>query len=206
MTFILIGINVAIFAIGYLIPRIDLWLSLNSPAIGELAQISNVARPGDYAFGPWQLLTYMFIHGGPWHLALNMLQLFFFGVPVERRLGSWELLAFYLFVGLMSGIASFGYYAVTGTPARLVGASGAVFGVLLAFATLYPSSVVYLFGILPVPSPMLVAGLAILTIYWQITGQGGSIAHLTHLAGIVFGFVYLTYRLDENPIDAFRRR
>lgn len=206
MTFILIVINVAVFTIGYLVPRIDLWLSLNSPAVAMLARGSNVSNPGDYAFMPWQLVTYMFVHGGLWHLALNMLQLFFFGIPVERRLGSWELLSFYLFVGLLSGVASLGYYALTGTPARLVGASGAVFGVLLAFATLYPSSVVYLFGVVPVPAPMLVLGLSILTIYWQITGQGGAIAHLTHLAGILFGFLYLTLRLDENPIDAFRNR
>lgn len=121
-------------------------------------------------------------------------------------MGSWEFLVFYLLVGMLSGVASFAFYAATNSIALLLGASGALYGVLLAFATYHPDANIYLFGIVPIPAPILVVGLAILSIVSPIIGRGGQTAHLTHLMGFVFAFFYLWLRLGENPIEAFRRR
>lgn len=97
----------------------------------------------------WQPFTYMFVHGGFSHLLFNMLSLFIFGSMVERRIGSKEFLLFYLLTGLFSGIISFFSYYLAGTNVILVGASGAIYGVLLMFAVFYPYSVIFVFGLIP---------------------------------------------------------
>lgn len=152
----------------------------------------------------WQPFTYMFIHGGISHILFNMLGLFFFGTQVEHRVGSTEFLAFYLFVGLGAGLFSLGFYWFTGEYfVFLVGASGAVFGTLLAFATFFPNANVYLFGIVPIPAPLLVVGYTAIELFSQFSGGRGNVAHFAHLAGFGFAYLYLSVRLGVNPVQVF---
>ncbi len=119
----------------------------------------------------WQPFTYMFVHGGFSHLLFNMLSLFIFGSMVERRIGSKEFLLFYLLTGLFSGIISFFSYYLAGTNVILVGASGAIYGVLLMFAVFYPYSVIFVFGLIPIRAPILVILYALIElsshVFWR---------------------------------------
>ncbi len=111
-----------------------------------LAMIPSFVRRG-YLY---QLFSYMFVHGSLNHLIFNMLSLLIFGTMVEKRIGSKEFLLFYLLTGLFSGIISFISYYLGGMNVVLVGASGAIYGVLLLFAVFFPYSVIFVFGIIPV--------------------------------------------------------
>lgn len=153
----------------------------------------------------WQLFTYMFVHGSFNHLLFNMLSLFIFGSMVEKRIGSKEFLLFYLLTGLFGGIASFVSYYLAGTNVILVGASGAIYGVMLMFAVFYPYSVIFVFGFIPVRAPILVILYAIIELSSHVFGRGGNVAHLTHLSGLVFGYLYCRIRMRINPIDVFKR-
>jgi membrane associated rhomboid family serine protease len=153
----------------------------------------------------WQPFTYMFVHGGFSHLLFNMLSLFIFGSMVEKRIGSKEFLLFYLLAGLFSGIVSFISYYLAGTNVILVGASGAIYGVLLMFAVFYPYSVIFVFGFIPVRAPILVILYAVIELSSQVFGRGGNVAHLTHLSGLVFGYLYCRIRMRINPIEVFKR-
>jgi membrane associated rhomboid family serine protease len=189
---ILLAINVLLFFATQVAPRLQIYLSLIPIAVlGE----------GWW----WQPFTYMFMHSGTWHLLFNMLALFIFGIQLEQRLGSSEFLLFYLLVGTLAGFFSLFIYWVTGSmQVILLGASGAVFGLLLAFATFFPTATILVFGILPVRAPILVIGYAALELFNMLTRSGGNVAHLTHLAGLLFAFLYLIIRMRINPITVFR--
>ena len=142
----------------------------------------------------WQPLTYMFLHGGLWHLAMNMLMLWMFGSELERLWGTKEFLRYYFITGIGAGIFSLVPYLfslLTGPTVMIpiIGASGAVFGVLLAYAMTYPERMVLVFGIVPmkVKYLMLLMGLVTLT----SLGSNSGIAHITHLGGLVVGWLYL---------------
>jgi len=135
---------------------------------------------------PWGAFTYMFIHGGLMHLAMNMLMLFFFGSPLEAKWGSREFLRYYLVCGLGGVALSFVFL-----PAAVVGASAAVYGVMLAFAMNWPDSPIYVFGIFPVKAKWLVGFLFLLSLLSAVDGTGGGVAHLAHLGGLGTGFLYL---------------
>ncbi len=151
----------------------------------------------------WQFLTYMFVHGGFSHLFFNMFGLYIFGIPVEKQLGSKEFLLFYLLIGTLSGIFSFIAYLIAGVNVILVGASGSIFAVMLAFAVFYPHARIFVFGILPVKAPVLVVIYAAIELFNQVVGTSAGVAHLTHLAGFGFAFFYMYVRLKINPIKVF---
>lgn len=139
---------------------------------------------------PWGAFTYMFIHGGLMHLALNMLVLFFFGPPLESRWGGPEFFKFYVICGLGGVALSFFFL-----PAAVVGASAAVYGLMLAFAVSWPDAPIYIWGIFPVKAKWLVAFLFVLSVMSAFDGSaGGGVAHFAHLGGLVTGFVYLKGR------------
>jgi len=189
---ILIGLNLAVYFVTLLFPQIRTWLALN-PVL--------FVRDRFY----WTAVTYMFVHGGMNHILFNMLGLFFFGPQLEERMGSLEFLTYYMVSGVLSGLFSLLVYLLTGTyMVFLMGASGALFAVLLAFAVYFPHSVVYLFGIIPMKSTVLVLLYAGIELFNQIFGFQGGVAHMTHLAGLFFGFLYFLIRLGTNPITAFR--
>jgi len=192
-TLYLIAANVLIFALGYVWPMLTYVLALNPQAV--------------MAGWVWQVFTYMFAHANLTHLFVNMLGLFFFGRPVERTLGSSEFLLYYLLSGLFAGIASFAIYALSGAwNTMLLGASGAIFALLLAFAVLYPRAMVYLYGIIPIRAPVMVIGYTAIEILSSFLGAASSVAHLTHLAGFVAGAAYFPVRLGVNPFRRLRER
>lgn len=139
---------------------------------------------------PWTLITYMFLHAGWAHIIFNMLGLFFFGPSLETRLGSRDFLLLYFLSGLGAAILSFIFQPT----AAVVGASGAVFGVLLGFAYFWPRQPIYIWGILPIQARLLVIILAVMSIYSGFMGAGGSIAHFAHLGGFVAGWAFLRWR------------
>lgn len=193
-TVALIVVNVAVYLIGLLYPRSLLYLAL----IPRLVV-------GERWF--WQVASYMFVHGGTMHILFNMLALFIFGVPLERRLGSREFLLYYFASGIGAGLATLAVNWYTGMAnIPVVGASGAVYGVLLAYATFYPDTRIIIFWLLPVRAPVAVLIFAALALYSELTGTASGVAHLTHLAGLVFGYLYLLVRLRINPLRVFFRR
>jgi membrane associated rhomboid family serine protease len=155
--------------------------------------------PSRVLLQPWGAVTYMFLHGGLWHLALNMLVLFFFGPPLEGKWGSTEFLKFYLVCGLGGVALSFLFQ-----DAAIIGASAAVYGVMLAFAMNWPDSPIYIWGVFPVKAKWLVGFLFVVSLLEATGGNGGNIAHFAHLGGLVTGFLYL--RSDWRPGTSRRRR
>jgi len=134
----------------------------------------------------WQPVTYMFVHEGPWHLLGNMLGLFFFGGDVERRFGPRRFLAFYLACGL--GGAVLGSFYAGG----VIGASGAVYGVLIAFAIFYPDAKIYAWPL--IFFPIKARYMALVWVFISVAGSlggGGGIAHLAHLGGIVVAAAWI---------------
>jgi membrane associated rhomboid family serine protease len=133
-----------------------------------------------------------------------MLGLFFFGVQMEQRIGSREFLLFYMFAGVLAGLFSLMVYWFTGSfQVWLLGASGAVFAVLLGFATYFPTARIFVFGILPIRAPILVTIYACIELFMQFTGTRSGVAHLTHLAGLLFAYLYFLIRLEINPVKVF---
>ncbi|MEI6053661.1 MAG: rhomboid family intramembrane serine protease [Opitutaceae bacterium] len=152
----------------------------------------------------WQVFTYMYAHGDVSHILFNMLGLFFFGTAAEEELGSWEFLAFYHVTGVLAGLASLGIYWLTGQyEVYLLGASGAVFAVTLAFAAYRPHARVLVFFVIPLRARSLVILYAAFEVFSQVFNPYGGIAHLTHLAGFLFAFLYLLLRLRVNAWTRF---
>ena len=151
----------------------------------------------------WQFFTYQFVHGGFFHLGINMLTLFFFGVPVERKIGTKEFILYYLLVGTIDGFLSFLVYAATGFYyINIVGASGAIFGVLLLYAVIYPNSVIYLWAVIPIPAPLLIVGYAVIELISMFSAND-DIAHLTHFIGLLAGWVYIRIRFGIKPLKVW---
>lgn len=191
-TLILILINVAIFMLTTVSSEAYYYLALQPARIY-------------YSHWYWQFFTYMFVHASFSHVFFNMLGLFFFGPPVERRLGSYEFLLFYLLIGFVSGVLSYFFYYLSNTNVLLVGASGAIYGVLFAFAVLYPYAKILMFYVIPVRAPVMVAIFTAIELFNQVFGQSGQIAHLTHLAGFGLAYLYFRLRLRIKPLDEWRR-
>ncbi len=143
---------------------------------------------------PWSPITYMFVHGGFMHVLFNMLGVFFFGPPLERAMGGKNFLRFYLVCGVGAALTSILLIRLVGTPV-VIGASGAVFGVMLAFAWRWPDAPIYVWAILPVKAKYMVGilGIGALWATMQAGRSGGGVAHWAHLGGLVTGFVYLKY-------------
>ncbi|MBN1836371.1 MAG: rhomboid family intramembrane serine protease [Spirochaetales bacterium] len=155
----------------------------------------------------WQVVTYMFLHGGFWHLAFNMLALLMFGSAIERRWGSSEFLLYYFVTGVGAGIATVAVNWYTGLGyVAVIGASGAIFGILLAFATMFPDARVLLFWFLPVRAPVAVLVFIAIELWFLLRGTSTGVAHLTHLAGLGFGYLYFVIRMGINPLRVFFRR
>lgn len=161
---------------------------LAPPGSRLFAQLALV--PWAVPFRPWTVVTYMFLHGGLGHLFFNMLGLFFFGPRLERQMGSRHFLGLYFLSGL--GGAAFSF--LFARHAAVVGASGAVFGILLAFAYFWPREPILLWGVLPVQARWLVVGMAVLALWSGITGTQAGVAHFAHLGGFAFGYAYLAWR------------
>lgn len=145
---------------------------------------------------PWTMLTYMFLHAGFWHLAFNMIGLLFFGPRLEARLGVRKFLTLYFLSGLGGAVFSLFFEPTV----AVVGASAAVYGIVLAFAYYWPRETVLIWGILPVQIWALATFMVVASLFYSITGTGGNTAHFAHLGGLAVGFAYLRW------IELQRRR
>jgi len=184
----LIGINILVFVAMYFLGL--RWLTY------YLSMIPGLVIKGWI----WTFVTYMFVHGGFSHILFNMLALFIFGIQVERQMGSREFLLFYFVTGTLAGIFSFVVYYLTGSyRVILMGASGAIFAVELAYAVFFPNAIIYIWGILPLRAPVMVLGFTALELVSSIFGMNQGVAHFTHLAGFAFAWLYFVIRFGISP-------
>lgn len=163
----------------------------------------------------WQLGTYMFLHAvnSPLHILFNMFYLWMFGVSVEQRMGSRAFAWMYFVSGLGAGVLTCLFWPFWN--ATTIGASGAVFGVLLAYGLLFPNRMILLFFIIPVKAIFMSLGLIAIEVMYMITSVNDGVAHITHVSGAGFAYLFLRYQnriLDAaprapvvNPAEAVRR-
>ena len=195
----LIVVNVLLFA-GELLLGMGFALQL---ALWPLQSAPLVARFP--SFHPWQLLTYGFVHAGIWHLFVNMFAVYMFGAQLERLLGPKRFLNLYLVSIIVAGAAQLAVAGLTSaTPYPTIGASGGVFGLLLAYAMYFPRRIiVLLIPPIPLPAWMFVTLYGALELYLGVTGTQAGVAHFAHLGGMVGAWLMIQYWRGGPP---FRRR
>lgn len=156
----------------------------------------------------WQPFTYMFLHGDLMHILFNMLFLWMFGTDVERKMGSRQFTVFYLFCGISAGILTCVFNMFTGSYAPTIGASGAIFGVVLAFGLYFPDRMILVFLMFPVRAIYFVMGLAVIEAYYLVFRMGGTnISYIAHFGGMAAAFFYFKNQ-DKiwNKIEASAER
>lgn len=155
------------------------------------------------SFQPWQLLTSAFLHANVTHVALNMFGLYMFGRDVERTLGAGRFLSLYLAAVLSAALVQLAVTSInfSGTPYPTVGASGGVFGILLAFAVLYPRrTVILLIPPIPMPAWLFVVLYGLVELVSGIFGTSQGIAHFAHLGGMVGAYFMLRHWRRSNDV------
>jgi len=196
----LLIINVAVFFIQMIANNLmlggqplwyvlNMWFALNPISEGFNFQI-------------WQLITYQFMHGGFSHILFNMFALWMFGMEIENIWGSKKFLIYYLICGVVAGLAQLFISPLYSSPAVTIGASGAIFGVMIAFAMLFPDRHIFLYFLIPIRAKYLIGFLFILEIFW-IGDAGSNVAHLAHLGGALAGFVFIMF---DKSIDVPLKR
>ena len=195
----LLIVNVSLFAAAYLfhIFRLgDAWFALaldrHLPLNSEITQLR-----------PWQFITYQFLHADFMHIGLNMFALWMLGSEVEERWGYKRFLSYYLTCGVGGALLHLGAtYAFGWQPSRLIGASGAVAGVLLAFGLMFPNRLI-LFIFIPLPARLLVLVYAAVETARALATAGGyvvmNVAHFAHLGGILVGYLYFKMMKPDPP-------
>lgn len=157
--------------------------------------------PAEILSHPWTVITYQFLHANLAHIFFNMIALFFFGPRLEARLGSKHFLGLYLTSGVVGGLLS-----LTTPSAPIVGASGAVFGVLLGYAKFWPRDKILIWAIFPVEARVFVIFLTVLSLVSGLGGAGGNIAHFAHLGGFLGGWAYLKARERTSAARRFQKK
>ena len=144
----------------------------------------------------WRLGTYMFLHSlsSPLHIIFNMFYLWMFGVEVERRMGSRSFAWMYFISGLGAGLLTCLFPPFWGIPT--IGASGAVFGVMLAYGLLFPNRMILVFFMFPVKAIFVVLFMVAVEVIYMVTSPGGGVAHITHVSGVLFAYLYLRYESE----------
>ena len=140
-------------------------------------------------FFVWQLGTYMFLHGGLLHLGLNMLALWMFGSELEQTWGSERFARFYFVTGVGAGLCS--VLAGWNSYIPIIGASGAIYGLLAAYGILFPDRTLLLYFIVPIKAKWFVLILGLMTFWSSLSASGSGVAHVAHLGGMIFGWLYL---------------
>jgi membrane associated rhomboid family serine protease len=194
----LIWTNVGMFVISVVVPGITLYLALVPAAVVERLFV-------------WQPVTYLFLHDGVFHILFNMLMLWMFGTDLERTWGTRFFLRYYFVTGIGAavvtillslaplGFADVLYYTPT------VGASGAIYGVLLAYGLTYPNRPIYVYLLFPIPAKIFVLIMGAIELLSSISGGGGNVAHSAHLGGLAVGYLYLQMRRG-NPLAEIKYR
>ena len=179
----LILINVGVYPLEQLAaPLLIKWLALWPPGSG--------------LFHPWQLLTYAFLHdpNNPAHIFLNMFALFMFGRALEMYWGGRRLVSYFLVCALAAALTQLAVEIVAGEQEEVIGASGGVFGVLLAFAWYFPRQRLIIIPIpIPMPAWLLVTLYALVELFFGVTGKQQGVAHFAHLGGMLGGLLCILY-------------
>jgi membrane associated rhomboid family serine protease len=159
-----------------------------------------------HSFWIWQLATYMFLHGGIFHIVFNMLALWMFGAELERVWGTRGFLKFYFVTGIGAGVLTVLLSLVPYGPTAslyasdIIGASGAVYGLLLAYALYFPNRPIYMYFVFPIPARIFVVIMGALAFFSSMSENGGGVANATHLGGLLVAYVYLKgSRLRLSP-------
>ena len=182
--------------------------------------------PASPLFKPWQIVTHMFMHGGFWHIFFNMYTLFIFGCVLERMWGPKKFLLFYFVTGLGAALLHTGVQAIEmqvymsqaaeGSVSAIqaihslkmtptVGASGAIYGVLIGYAMLFPDSVLTLiFPPVSLKAKWFVIIFAVIELVTGIFGMGGGVAHFAHLGGMLFGWLLIMYWKRKHTLYNYR--
>ncbi|MCD6386552.1 rhomboid family intramembrane serine protease [Candidatus Sumerlaeota bacterium] len=145
-----------------------------------------------FQFMVWQFVTYMFIHGNVFHFLFNMIILWFFAPRLEVRWGTLGFVKFYFIVGIGAGLIHALVSIMTGRPLEgIIGASGALYGILLAYALYWPDDIVLVWGIIPVKVKVLVIVMGLFAFLGSVESAQTGISHITHLGGLIVAFLYL---------------
>ena len=154
--------------------------------------------PGYAQFWPWQLVSYGFLHGGMGHLLFNMFALWMFGVQIENTWGSRRFAIFYF--ACVIGAAAIQVIVATMGPGYYptIGASGGVFGILLAFGMMFPEQPIYLYFLFPIKAKWFVIGYGVIELVGGVSGSS-TVAHFAHLGGMLFGFLLIQYWRGKLP-------
>ena len=140
----------------------------------------------------WQLVTYLFLHGGFFHILFNMFALWMFGPDLEQLWGESEFLKFYFLAGIGAGLFDVVLTTFFGSPFSLtIGASGAIYGLLLAFGLTFPNRPIFIWFIIPIKAKWFVLIIGVIEFYSELSGPGSGIAHLAHLGGMLVAYLYL---------------
>ena len=153
---------------------------------------------------PWTIITYMFVHdpNSFTHILFNMIGLYFFGPRVEEFLGGQRFITLYLLSGISGGLLS-----ILFTPMSfIIGASGAVFGVQLAFAKFWPRAIFNIWGIIPIEARWLVVITTVMSLYGGFGSSGGGVAHFAHLGGYLGAYIYLKWVENRAPAKKWARK
>ena len=179
----IIGANVAIFL-----------AQLFFPALTDLLGL----QPRLVVHGwVWQLATYMFVHGGIWHIVFNMLALGMFGTELERVWGTRYFVKFYFVTEIGAGILT---VVLSWLPfeftqplyfSNVIGASGAIYALLLAYGMYFPDRPIYMYFVFPIPAKIFVLIMGAIAFYSSLSATGGGVANATHLGGLLVGYVFL---------------
>jgi membrane associated rhomboid family serine protease len=192
---VIIGANVVGFLLAYFAPEITFALGL---------------RPVDVVHGlaVWQLVTYMFLHGGIGHLVVNMLTLWMFGTELEALWGTRFFVKYYMISGIGAGVVTVLFSLLPFTYATgvyltvTVGASGAVFALLLAYGLTFPNRLIHLYMVFPIPAKYFVLLIGAISFF-----AGGAVAHVTHAGGVLVGYLLLKMpRLSLHPVAEVKYR
>jgi membrane associated rhomboid family serine protease len=166
--------------------------------------------PLGHGFEVWQLISYQFLHGGFTHILFNMFALWMFGAEIENILGSRKFLLFYLLCGIGGGLLHLFLSPVLSTQlAPTIGASGAVFGVMIAFALMFPNRLIFIYFLIPVKAKYLIFFLVLIEVFSvdsSMKGVDSSIAHLAHIGGALTGLIFILLDKDIHVAlkDMFR--
>ena len=146
----------------------------------------------------WQTFTYLFLHGGWIHILFNMLVLWMFGKDLEMDWGKNEFLIFYFVCGIGSGLIT--VLANINSPIVIVGASGSIYGVLVAYGFTYPNRTVYLYGVFPLKVKYVVLGFGVIAFVASLSITQSKVSHITHLAGMIIGIIYILFNFRWKNI------
>ena len=199
--------NVAIFLLQQLFPA-TLMIHFALWPWGAAHQAMTPNGVVEVGFQAWQLVTYAFMHGGFTHILFNMFALWMFGGPIERLFGRREFLVFYFVCLIVAGLCHelVVYYFFAGQFYPTLGASGGIFGLLLAFGMMFPHErIMLIIPPIPMPAWVFVTGYGVIELVLGVTGTQAGVAHFAHLGGMLGGFLLIEYWRGKFPIKPRRR-